>query len=111
MNKRQGEWSSLEMLTTLAIYATLEPKNRTKLPKEVLAQAKVVLSRRSESSIQLRMANFIARDPEMASLGIKGMSGGGSHVDTLWVQNSDEDLKLDLKKLLFNLAMAAKTDL
>ena len=111
MNKRQGDWSSLEMLTTLAIYATLDPKTRAKLPKDVLVQARVVLPKRTVSSIQLRIANYIARDPEMVSLGIKGLSGGGSHVDSFWIQNSDEELKLDLKKLLFNLAMAVKTDL
>ena len=111
MKKRQGDWSSLEMLTALAIYATLDPKSRTKVPKGVLAQAQIVLPRRTSGSIQLRIANYIARDPEMTSLGIKGMSGGGSHVDSFWIQNSDEELKLDLKKLLFNLAMAAKTDL
>lgn len=111
MNKRQGDWSSIEMLTTLAIYASLDPKSRTKIPKEVLAQAQVVLPRRTAGSIQLRIANYIARDPEMASLGFKGLSGGGSHVDSFWIQNSDEELKLDVKKLLFNLAMAAKTEL
>lgn len=106
MRKRNGGWTKLEMLRVLAIYASIGPAERTKTPDHVIDLAQKVLPLRSSASIKMRIANYIARDPEMSALGLSGMYGGGDHVGLYWEQNSDDHGNLDLKKLLFNLATA-----
>ncbi len=97
---RNGSWSDDELLRTLAFYASLSLEEKMRLPKGEVDQLVERLPRRSKGSVLMRISNFIARDPQMSSRGIKGLYGGGSHVDLMWERFSDETGSLDLGKIL-----------
>jgi hypothetical protein len=97
---RNGPWSDDEMLRSLAFYASLTPEEKANLPKESISALVARLPRRTKGSVLMRIANFIARDPEMQAKGNKGLFGGGAHVDTIWVRFANEDGTLNLPKLL-----------
>jgi hypothetical protein len=58
------------------------------------------MPKRTIDSIQMRLANYVARDPEMKKAGVKGMFGGGEHVDDIWNQFANDEGSLDLQKLV-----------
>ena len=104
MSKRNGPWSKLEMLRVLAVYATMSEAERRIPPKHVLEDLQKALPLRSFASISMRISNFIARDPEMQKLGIKGLTSGGDHVDIYWNENADSNRNLSKELVLYNLA-------
>jgi hypothetical protein len=61
------------------------------------------LPNRSVDSVSLRLANFVARDPEMSRLGFKGMIGGGDKVDQVWNECSSSERRLDWRKVMIAL--------
>ena len=99
MEKRAGEWNYEELLRVLCLYSSLDIEQRNKVPKELIEAVQKRMPKRTNDSIQMRIANYIARDPAMKKLGIKGMFGGGTHVDTIWDKFADESGSLDLQKL------------
>ena len=101
----RSKWTRRDLLVSLAAYFSLEPEIRKNPPKEFVAELAKVLGR-SEGSTALRLANYIARDPEMKRLGVKGMFGGGEHVDDIWAEFIDTGI-LDVRKLLGALAFDA----
>lgn len=105
MAKRAGEWNYEEMLRVLCLYASLDLDSRTKVPKDVLEAVQERMRRRTIDSIQMRIANYVARDPAMKALGVKGMFGGGGHVDAIWDRFADESGSLDLQKLALEAAI------
>lgn len=108
MSEKNSRWSRLELLKTLCLYASLAPeRNGIPTNEEVRAMAEAI--GRSEASISLRMANYVARDKRMQDLGHKGMFGGGVEVDILWAEISDENGHLDLSKILRTIAFLDST--
>jgi len=102
---RNGNWSRHELLTVLWLYASYEPSMRGTIPVEMKKIVSQKLGIRSVASVSMRLANFIARDPEMVGYGAKGLFGGGHHVDTLWQEVSDSSGRLDYHLLLRTLAV------
>ena len=100
MEKRAGAWEYEEMLRVLCLYASLDTADKSKAPKEVLKEVQSRMPARTIASIQMRISNYIARDPEMKAIGIKGMFGGGDHVDEIWDKFAAEDGSLNLKLLV-----------
>ena len=100
MEKRAGAWDYEEMLRVLCLYASLPWDEKSKPPIEVLEKVQKRMPKRTLDSIQMRLANYVARDPEMKKAGIKGMFGGGDHVDTIWGEFSNEEGSLNLQKLV-----------
>ena len=104
MSKRNGPWSKMEMLRVLAVYATLDEAEKRTPPKKVIEDLQKVLPLRSAASITMRISNFVARDPGMQILGMKGLTSGGDHVDMYWNENSDSDRNLKVDLILYQLA-------
>ena len=100
MEKRAGAWEYDEMLRVLCLYASVDIGDKTRISRETLELVKSHMPRRTIGTIKLRLSNYIARDPEMQEIGIKGLSGGGVHVDEIWQKFSDDHGILDHKKLL-----------
>jgi hypothetical protein len=100
MEKRAGAWDYEEMLRVLCLYASLDTADKSKTPKDVLEEVQRRMPHRTIASIQMRISNYIARDPEMKAIGIKGMFGGGDHVDEIWEKFSTEDGSLSLQLLV-----------
>jgi hypothetical protein len=96
---RNGDWAYDEMLRTLAFYGSLSTEEKQHLPKADLANLVQKLPRRSIGSVKMRISNFIARDPQMKTLGVAGLSGGGAHCDLIWETYSNEAGHLDISKL------------
>jgi hypothetical protein len=95
------DWTRKEMLISLAFYSTLSyPKVVDRLAGQ---ECSLYLPGRSSSSVALRLANYVARDPQMNKLGFKGMSGGGQKVDQIWGEFSDRNGLLDWKKVMMAL--------
>jgi hypothetical protein len=89
------------MLICLAYYSTLSyPKVVDSLAAQ---EGSLFLPHRSIASVSLRLANYVARDPQMARAGFKGMYGGGEKVDQIWDECSDRDGSLDWKKTMMAL--------
>jgi hypothetical protein len=98
---KRADWTRKEMVISLAYYATLSyPKVIDRLAGQ---ECSLYLPGRSSSSVALRLANYVARDPQMAKLGFKGMYGGGQKVDQIWDEFSDRNGLLDWKKLVMAL--------
>jgi hypothetical protein len=97
---RNGSWSDDELLRTLAFYASLSIDEKIHLPKADVDDLVSRLPRRTKGSVLMRISNFVARDPQMAALGIKGLYGGGAHVDAMWERFSDDSGTLDVAKIL-----------
>jgi hypothetical protein len=94
-------WTRKEMLICLAYYSTLSyPKVIDTLAAQ---ECSLFLPGRSVASVSLRLANYVARDPQMTRLGFKGMYGGGEKVDEIWDECSDRDRSLDWKKTMMAL--------
>lgn len=105
---KRKQWSRRDLLTSLAAYFSLEPNIRRNPPRNFVTQLATVLGR-SEGSTALRLANYIARDPEMKTLGVKGMFGGGEHVDEIWSEFCCSG-KLNVEKFLGALVFEAATN-
>jgi hypothetical protein len=105
LEKRAGEWSYEELLRVLCLYASLDVEHRSKVPKGLIQDVQILMRQRTLASIQMRIANYVARDPEMRARGVKGMFGGGVHVDAIWRQCSDESGNLDLQKIALEAAI------
>ena len=98
---RGDEWTDDEFLVCLAFYSTVQyPKV---FSEELIKECAALMPNRSTSSIGLRLANFVARDPIMIHLGHKGMSGGGRNVDIAWSKFSNHVGELDRDKLILKL--------
>lgn len=95
-------WERWEMLAVLGFYAAQKRPNEYSRAEISIIQEK--LQRRTVASIQLRIANFAARDPKVAKTGQKGMVGGGEFVDQIWHEFSDDNGFLDTRKLLVGLS-------
>jgi hypothetical protein len=94
-------WTRQEMLICLAYYSTMpHPKVVDRLAAKECSK---YLPNRSVDSVSLRLANFVARDPEMSSLGFKGMVGGGDKVDQIWNECSSSEKILDWRKVMLAL--------
>mgnify|MGYP000435087274 CR=1 FL=1 len=105
MGKRNGSWSKQELLLALALYASFDPADRTRIPKAAICALAANMPKTSESSIALRLANFANRDPQVAALGKTGLRGGGTHVDELLNEASDPQGQIDLQKVLRLIAL------
>lgn len=89
------------MLICLAYYSTLHyPKVVDRLAAQ---ECSLFIPDRSIDSVSLRLANFVARDPQMTRAGFKGMYGGGEKVDLIWGECSDRDGMLDWRKVMMAL--------
>ena len=97
-------WSREEMLACLAFYASL-PKNQRRVPPGHVLNALSKATGRSPGSISLRFANFNSVDPLFTNEGLKGMTGGGSHVAAIWREFSLNDGTLDKSALLRHLGL------
>jgi hypothetical protein len=97
-------WSQSELIRVLCAYAALDEIGRRRPPREVIDALQQNMPIRSVKSIEMRFANFVARDNSQLSLGFKGLSGGGEHVDALWDRFITDGL-LDQKKLLMAAAL------
>ena len=100
MGKRAGAWEYEEMLRVLCLYASLDKAEKSRTPNEVLSEVQKRMPHRTIASIQMRLSNYVARDPEMKAAGIKGMFGGGGHVDEIWEKFATEDGSLDIQLLI-----------
>lgn len=96
-------WTRAELLICLAYYSSLTKSQRRSPPDWVLEQLSSLIDR-SSGSISLRFANFNSVDPEFTDRGLKGMVGGGAHVQTIWNEFAKNDGHLDVNKLLRILA-------
>jgi putative restriction endonuclease len=96
---RKDLWSREEMLLTLCYYISLPAAQRRVPPKHILEELSN-LTGRTVGSISLRFANFNSVDPEFTDRGLKGMQGGGGHVQTTWNEFSRNDGTLDSNLLL-----------
>lgn len=97
------DWTSEEMLICLAFYSSLNKTQRRTPPSWVIQDLSELISR-SPGSISLRFANFTSVDPEFTKSGLKGMSGGGAHVQKIWNECSRNDGELDTVKIVQALA-------
>ncbi len=102
---RNGPWTYEEMLKVLCIYAALDEGDKVRLPSTLMERLTHALPNRSAASIQMRLANYISRDRAMAEREIKGLFGGGDHVDQIWQEFTDDSGRLVLTKLLIELAL------
>jgi hypothetical protein len=108
MSEKNSRWSRLELLKVLCLYASLSPeRNGNPTNEEIKAMAEAI--GRSESSISLRIANYIARDKRMQEIGHKDMFGGGVEVDILWKELSDKTGYLQPDKILKAIAFISTT--
>ncbi|MEN9966792.1 MAG: hypothetical protein RL036_25 [Actinomycetota bacterium] len=87
------------MLACLAYYSSLPKEQRRTPPSWVLEELEILLNR-TQGSVSLRFANFNSVDPDFTDLGLKGMVGGGAHVQAIWAEVSKNDGHLDLNRLL-----------
>ena len=96
------------MLMFLSYYSTLGyPKVVDRLAAQ---ECSLFLPNRSLDSVALRLANYVARDPQMTRLGFKGMSGGGEKVDQIWDECSDRNGMLDWRKTMLALIEVTAED-
>lgn len=93
------DWTSEEMLICLAYYSSLNKTQRRSPPSWVLNELSKLISR-TTGSISLRFANFTSVDPQFTNSGLKGMSGGGAHVQKIWNDCSKNDGELDSVKVV-----------
>jgi hypothetical protein len=93
------------MLKVLCIYAALDDGGKVRLPSSLTERIAHALPNRSAASVQMRLANYISRDKEMAQREIKGLFGGGDHVDQIWEEFTDDSGQLVLTKLMIELAL------
>lgn len=97
-------WTRAEMLLCLCYYASLSPTTRRNPPRSLVEELSR-LTGRSPGSISLRFQNFTAVDPELTSLGRKGMTGGGMHVHQIWNEFCKNDGELDLTRMVRDLGL------
>jgi hypothetical protein len=109
MGKRNGPWTQEELVKCLCFYAYYPAETRAAIPARDRNQLSRTLPNRSEASIAIRLANYVARDPEQRLLGKVGMAGGGSHVDVLWASCSDKDGNVSFPKLLKLASLTLRT--
>lgn len=95
---RKDLWSREEMLLTLCYYISLPVPQRRVPPKHILEELSN-LTGRTVGSISLRFANYNSVDPEFTDKGLKGMQGGGGHVQTTWDEFSRNDGSIDSNHL------------
>lgn len=91
-------WTRGDLLLALVAYLSLSIDQRAHPPKEFVAALASRLGR-GIATTSLRLANYAARDPSMKLIGVKGMAGGGDHVDEIWTEFNSGD-KTDFQKLL-----------
>ena len=91
-------------MRVLCAYAALDDIGQRRPPQEIIDALKKNMPGRSAKSIEMRFANFVARDHSQSSKGFKGLSGGGDHVDVIWGRFIKDGL-LDQKKLLLAAAL------
>gem|GEM_PF-2646746 len=115
MSEKNSRWSRQELVTSLCFYAALSDQERMTIPKSSMDVMLEALPLRTKASLKMRIANFIAVDPEMKKLGHKGLDGGGDQVGQIWQEFSDEVGSLNLKKVLrakiFDLRLESIADL
>ena len=92
-------WTTNELLICLAYYVTLGRSQRRSPPAWVLKELSELINR-TTGSISLRFANFTAVDPQFTNAGLKGMDGGGAHVQNIWNECSKNDGELDPVKII-----------
>jgi hypothetical protein len=97
-------WSEAEMILCLTFYSNLEVSQR-KVPPPHITKRLADLTGRTQSSIELRFANYSHYDPDIQALGLKGMSGGGSKVAEIWSRFASNDGSLNTQLLAEWLAM------
>lgn len=97
------DWTTEELLICLAYYSSLPKTQRRSPPSWVLQELSELISR-TTGSISLRFANFTSVDPEFTISGLKGMSGGGAHVQKIWNECTKNDGELDSVKIIRALA-------
>lgn len=104
MTERRA-WTPNELLICLAYYSTLARGQRRSPPAWVIRELSELIGR-TPGSISLRFANFNSVDPEFTGLGLKGMNGGGAHVQKIWNESSKNDGQLDQIRIIRGLAQA-----
>ena len=92
-------WSASEMIVCLAIYSTLATNQRKSPPAHVTKKLSDLIGR-TQSSIELRFANFSHHDPQVQELGLKGRSGGGAKVAEWWNKFALNDGNLNSKAIM-----------
>ena len=97
MGTRGEDWSEEEMLRTLAFYVSLNGQSHK---KSELGQVTSRMPGRAESTVNLRLSNYIARDPMKAKQGLKGMVGSGKKSTDFVARYLLEDGTFDVYKLL-----------
>jgi hypothetical protein len=100
---KRRKWDRCELLLVLAFYATRELEAIRQLKKADLGILIRRMPSRSPGSLQMRISNYMARDPRMALLGVAGLYGGGSHVDAVWEEffiDGDFDHKALLRAIV-----------
>jgi hypothetical protein len=97
MGTRGEDWSEQEMLRTLAFYVSLNGHSHK---KSELSRVTSRMPNRDESTVNLRLSNYIARDPMKAKQGLKGMVGSGKKSTDFVVKYLREDGTFDVHKLL-----------
>lgn len=97
------DWTTDELLICLAYYSSLPKAQRRSPPAWVLRELSELISR-TPGSISLRFANFTSVDPEFTISGLKGMIGGGAHVQKIWNECAKNDGELDPVKIVRTLA-------
>ena len=102
---RKDLWSREELLLTLAYYVSLPSAQRRVPPKHILTELSE-LTGRTVGSISLRFANFSSVDPEFTGRGLKGMQGGGGHVQVTWDEFARNDGTIDANLLLRSVTRA-----
>lgn len=98
MSERRN-WTRSELLICLAYYSSLTTSQKRTPPSWVLEELASCINR-SQGSISLRFANFNSVDPDFTDQGLKGMTGGGAHVQVIWNEFSSNDGQLDIRKLV-----------
>jgi hypothetical protein len=97
MGTRGEDWSEQEMLRTLAFYVSL---NGLSHKKSELAAVTSRMPGREEATVNLRLSNYIARDPLKAKQGLKGMVGSGKKATDFVAKYLLDDGTFNLHKLL-----------
>jgi hypothetical protein len=99
MGTTRVEWDDEEMLRVLVFYASLDGNQPS---REDLLALQARMPGRSLSTIKLRIANYVARDPRKKALGLKGMSGSGNKATAQVSKYLNEDGSFNLHKLLLD---------
>jgi len=102
---RKDQWAREEMLIVLSYYVSLPPGQRRVPPKHILTELSE-LTGRTPGSISYRFANYSSVDPEFTDRGLKGLQGGGGHVQATWDEFARNDGTIDTNLLLRSVTRA-----